>query len=61
MTCLHLYPRDLRIPDWERQEDIILVVCRDCGKVLDISFSSQSGEPPVVPQPPPGIELETIY
>jgi hypothetical protein len=44
MTCLHLYPKDLRIPDWERSEDVVLVVCRDCGKVLDINFSSQSGE-----------------
>ena len=61
MTCLHLYPEDLRIPDWELQEDIILVVCRDCGTVLDIGFSSQSGEPPVAPETPPEARLETIY
>jgi hypothetical protein len=44
MPCLHLYPKDLRIPDWERSQDIVVVVCRDCGKVLEIRFSSQDGE-----------------
>ena len=44
MPCLHVYPKDLRIPEWEHSQDIVVVVCRDCGKVLEIRFSSQSGE-----------------
>jgi len=43
MTCLHLHPRDLRVPDWELQQDIVVVVCHDCSKVLDVRIlSSQS-------------------
>ncbi|UCD44982.1 MAG: hypothetical protein JSV27_00255 [Candidatus Bathyarchaeota archaeon] len=48
MTCLHLYPRNLRIPDWELNEDILLTLCQVCGKVLEIRFSSQPGEAPEV-------------
>jgi hypothetical protein len=43
MTCLHLHLKSLRIPDWERLQDIVVVVCRDCGKVLEIRFGSRSG------------------
>jgi hypothetical protein len=42
------------------------VVCRDCGKVLEIRFNSRSGEIQETPPeaPPEGqrlIELETVY
>ena len=47
MTCLHLHPKDLQIPDWEQQQDIVVVVCLDCGKVLEIRLlGSHSGEAP---------------
>jgi hypothetical protein len=47
MTCLHLHPKGLRIPDWERQQDIVVVVCLDCGKVLEIRLlGSHSGKAP---------------
>jgi len=56
MHCLHLYPRDLRIPDWERGEDVFLTFCPDCGKVLDIRLlSPRSGESP---KPPEGEHTE---
>jgi len=45
MTCLHLHPKDLRIPDWELQQDIVVIICHDCGKVFEIRLlSSQSPE-----------------
>jgi len=42
MTCLHLHPRELRIPDWELHQDIVVVVCRDCSSILEIRFNSKS-------------------
>jgi len=58
MTCLHPYPEDLRVPDWDRFEDIRIVLCRDCATVLEIGYESQSGEliDATVETP-----LETIY
>ena len=60
MPCLHLYPKDLRIPDWEWQRDVVVTICRDCGKVLEIRvLSSQSGD---TPQPPgEASAVEIVY
>ncbi|KON31219.1 hypothetical protein AC482_01580 [miscellaneous Crenarchaeota group-15 archaeon DG-45] len=45
MTCLHLHPKHLRIGDWEQQQDIAIVVCLRCGKVLEIRLlGSQSSK-----------------
>ncbi|MFQ6053894.1 MAG: hypothetical protein ACE5OO_06695 [Candidatus Bathyarchaeia archaeon] len=45
MPCLHLYPKDLRIPDWELHQEIVVAICRDCGRILEIRvLSSQSDE-----------------
>ena len=41
---------------------MIFVVCRDCGKALEIRFNSQSGEIPEGPEgAPEEARLETIY
>jgi len=45
MTCLHLHPKYLRVQDWEQQQDIAVVICPRCGKVLEIRLlSSQSSD-----------------
>ena len=62
MTCLHPHPRELRKPDWELHQDIVVVVCRDCASVLEIRFDSKSGKTPGgLPQGPQEVRLETIY
>jgi len=58
MTCLHLYPEDHRIPDWELHRDLRVVLCRDCSKVLEIEFDFQSGE---TLEMVPTIVVETLY
>lgn len=43
MTCLHQHPKNLRIRDWEQQQDIAIVICLRCGKTLEIRLlNSQS-------------------
>jgi len=60
MPCLHPRPKDLRIPDWERQDDVVIVLCSECGKVMEIRFCSQSAD---IPHRPMLLEaaVETAY
>jgi hypothetical protein len=41
---------------------VVVVVCRNCGKVLEKRFNSQSGKIPEGPEgAPEEAKLETIY
>ncbi|MGQ9680047.1 MAG: hypothetical protein ACUVV4_04705 [Candidatus Bathyarchaeia archaeon] len=39
MPCLHQNPRDLHIPDWEQQQDLDLIICKRCSRVLEIRLA----------------------
>lgn len=58
MTCLHRSPETLLVPDWESPEDIHIVLCRECSKVLEIGLDHGSSE---ILMAPLSLLFETIY
>jgi hypothetical protein len=58
MTCLPLSPEILLIPDWDSPEDIPIVLCRECSKVLEVYLDHGSSEILMAPDLP---LWETVY